>query len=78
MKQDMARVTLEMLHRLEDFEESVLAADDELREKAPESSTAWGAQDAKRVELRNIRGCIQALRLSIRVYRGSNTQAKAG
>lgn len=78
MSQDMARVTLEMLHRLEDFENACLKADSELREKAPESSRGLTTAQSKRIELGNIKGCIHALRNSIRIYRGSGQQAKAG
>ncbi len=73
MSRDIAQVTLEMLHKLEDFETAILGA-------VPESSRDTVRAQTKQVELGNMRGCIHALRNSIRVYRGmgSGQHAKTG
>jgi len=82
MHRDMARATLEMLYRLEDFGELCLKADETLRRDSepPESTRGLSRTQMKRIELQNIRGCIAALQNSIRIYRGSGQQVavKAG
>lgn len=65
---DMPQVTLTMLQRLDDFENYILDAESKLKDKAPESSRSRRVQ-SQEVELKNIRGCIQALKNSIRMYR---------
>lgn len=62
---DMARETLSLLHRLEDFEEMC-------------SKTATLAGDKERIQLQNVRGCIEALRYSIRNLRNEESAPKSG
>lgn len=66
----MPQVTLTMLQRLDDFENFVLDTESKLKssDKAPESSRSRKVQ-SQEVQLKNMRGCIAALKQSIRMYR---------
>lgn len=66
---DMPEVTLTMLQRLDDFENYVLDAEDKLRDQAPESSRVQSKVVSHQVQLKNLKGCIDALKVSIRLYR---------
>ena len=66
---DMPQVTLTMLQRLDDFENYVLDVEGKLKDKAPESSRVQSKVESQNVQLKNIRGCISALKVSIRMYR---------
>lgn len=66
---DMPQVTLTMLQRLEDFENYILDSESKLKDKAPESSRQTSKVQSQNVQLHNMRGCIGALKQSIRMYR---------
>jgi hypothetical protein len=63
-----------MLQRLEDFENYILDAESKVKEvavkdSAPESSRVTSKVQSQQVQLGNVRGCIGALKNSIRMYR---------
>jgi hypothetical protein len=70
---DMPQVTLLMLQRLDDFEHYILDAESKVKEAAkdiaPESSRVTSKVQSQQVQLGNMRGCISALKNSIRMYR---------
>ena len=74
MTQDMPEVTLLMLQRLDDFETYILNAEAKVKgakvaDRAPESSRVSAKVESQQVQLNNIRGCIGALKASVRNYR---------
>jgi hypothetical protein len=73
MTPDMPQVTLLMLQRLDDFENYILDAEGQLKtqtpDKEPESSRLTSKVQSQQVQLANIRGCIGALKNSVRMYR---------
>lgn len=69
MTQDMPQVTLLMLQRLDDFENYILDAEAKVKDAAPESSRVTSKVQSQQVQLNNIRGCISALKTSVRMYR---------
>jgi len=69
MTPDMPQVTLTMLQRLDDFENYILDAEAKVKDAAPESSRVASKVQSQQVQLGNMRGCISALKNSIRMYR---------
>lgn len=83
MTPDMPQVTLLMLQRLDDFENYILNEESTLKaltvsgpnipghtDKAPESSRVQSPKvQTQQIQLGNIKGCISALKVSIRMYR---------
>lgn len=74
MTPDMPQVTLTMLQRLDDFEQYILTEEGKVKEavkqdRAPESSRVPAKVQSQDVQLKNIKGCISAMKHSIRMYR---------